>query len=288
MSDTLSGYLDRYFRLNLKIRSEHSRNIYRLSLLNLQGIVGREPTLLDLTDDNIVLMMRGLLDSGLAIATVNERRARIHALWTWLAKRGIVPTWPTTPPLDEPHRSPRAWSREELVKLLVMCRQQRGWIAGVPAGIWWASLHLALWDSAERISALVACRWEHLQGEWLTIPAELRKGKHSDATYKLSHATLAALDEIRSPARELIWPWPKHPTYLWDTYRTMRQRAGLPTDSKSSFHRMRRSVATHFHAAGGNATEALGHSDPGVTRKSYLDVRQIDAQHPPDLLWPLE
>jgi integrase len=288
MAEPLSAHLERYFQLNLKIRSDHSRRIYKLALLNLGEAIGHVPALNDLSDDNVVLMMRRLLDSGLSVATVNERRARIHALWTWLAKRNVVNRWPTTPPLDEPMRIPRAWSRGDLVRLLAMCQAEVGWIGGVRASLWWTSLHLALWDSGERISALIGCRWEFVSDGWLHVPAELRKGKAADAVYKLAPATLAILDEIREPERGLIWPWPKNRTYLWDRYRTMRRRHGLPDDPKSSFHRMRKSVATHFHAAGGNATDALGHSGPEVTRRSYLDPTLINEQKPADILFRID
>ena len=61
--------------------------------------------------------------------------------------------------------------------------------------------------------------------------------------------------------------------------------AGLPTDRKSKFHRMRRSVASHLHAAGHNATDALGHSSADVTRKSYFDPNIIGAVRPSALLF---
>jgi integrase len=47
---------------------------------------------------------------------------------------------------------------------------------------------------------------------------------------------------------------------------------------------MRRSVASHYEAAGGNATELLGHSSRSVTL-AYLDPRIVPQQHAVDLLF---
>ena len=50
---------------------------------------------------------------------------------------------------------------------------------------------------------------------------------------------------------------------------------GLPSDRRHKFHAMRRTVASFYEAAGGNATELLGHSTRDVTRTHYLDPRVV-------------
>lgn len=140
------------------------------------------------------------------------------------------------------------------------------------------------WDSGERIGALLQAEWSHLSGEWLTLPAEIRKGGRQDRAYKLAADTLAILGSIRRPQRKLILPWPFHHTTLYNHYRRIRRRAGLPYDRRSGFHRIRRTVATFFEAAGGNATELLGHSDRRVTR-GYLDPRLLKQPQAIDLLF---
>jgi integrase len=42
------------------------------------------------------------------------------------------------------------------------------------------------------------------------------------------------------------------------------------------FHAMRRTAASHFAAAGGDASHFLGHSSPRITEKYYLDPRIAD------------
>ena len=89
---------------------------------------------------------------------------------------------------------------------------------------------------------------------------------------------------IEKPKRELIFPWPNCLTYLWDSYKKILIRADLPHDYKSKFHRMRKSVASHFEAAGGNATALLDHSHRRTTEK-YIDPTICVRQHAVDLLF---
>lgn len=284
MSQDFVNHVDRYFVLNPKIRDEKTRRQYRYAFKDFATALGHSPTLADLNDDNVVTMMAFLQNKKLAPKTINERRGRINAFWSWLAKRGVLHTWPTTPPIPEPERTPVAWSPEQIAQLFRGCRQIPGTIDLVRACDWWYSLHLALWDTGERITALVQCRWEYLEGEWLVIPAEVRKGRKKDMSYALHPDTLAAIDVIRDTSREMIWPWPYCEVYIWSRYRTLRQQFGLPTDRKSSFHRMRKSVATHFEAAGGNATDLLSHTSRKVTM-SYLDPRFVKPPQAKDKLF---
>lgn len=287
MNDLLSTHLERYFLCNPRIQSDQTRKVYRLALSRLEQVVGHPPVLDDLTDDNVAGVMQLLLREGRAAPTANERRDRLHAFWRWLARRGIVKLWPTTPSLPEPIRIPKAWSRDDLTRLIAACASQTGWIACVPAAKFWTTLHYVAWDTGERIGALIQAEWEHLQGEWLVLPAEIRKGKSADRAYKLSAPTLAALEEIRHPLRDLIWPWPYDPLYLWPRYKKLRHDAGLPTDRKSAFHRMRKSVGSWVKALGGNASDALGHMDPKTTA-AYLDPRIAGQQHSSDILFRID
>jgi hypothetical protein len=70
---------------------------------------------------------------------------------------------------------------------------------------------------------------------------------------------------------------------LWPAYTEILKRAGLPHDRKSKFHRMRRTVASFFEAAGANATALLGHSARSVT-EGYLDPRLVRTPQPSELL----
>lgn len=279
MNGTLQHTIETYYYPNNPaIRSGKTKRQYTYALADFAAALGRTPTIADLTNDAISAMLAHMSNRGLKAKTANERAGRMLALWRWLYERRKVDTLPLAQELPEPRKIPVAWTRAELAVLITACGYAPGMIEGLPASWWWLSLHYVLWDSGERIGALIQSRWEWVsrddQGRtWLTIPAEARKGQAEDRTYQLSPESVAWLHTIQRPKRDLIWPWPYAESYLWIAYRRLRRRAGLPTDRNSSFHRMRRSVASHFEAAGGNATVLLGHSDRKVTRQSYLDPR---------------
>ena len=71
------------------------------------------------------------------------------------------------------------------------------------------------------------------------------------------------------------------------TYRRMGRimlRAGLPDSREFKFHAIRKSTASHYEAAGGNATKLLGHSSRKVTQ-TYLDPRIVQTTPAVDLLF---
>ena len=191
--------------------------------------------------------------------------------------------FPDVSPEPVPQRAPLAWSIDELQRLLDACDRMPGQLGSIPWPAYWRALILVAYDSAERIGALMQLEWHWLQGEWLHVRAEARKSRRRDMVYRLSPETLAALEAIRSPRRPLIFPWPLGKTYLWKKFGEVLKLAGLDSGPKSKFHRLRRTTASHYAAAGGDATQLLGHSDPRVTQK-YLDPRVTSPKQPSEVL----
>lgn len=277
----------KYIPNNLKIRTEATIYQYGCAFKDFRDYLRREPLLADLTDDNLVGMMRMMLDRGCAPRTVNERAGRIRAAWNWLARRRIVEQFPTVQNLRETKRTPKAWTREQLALLMEECDVQGGRIAGVPARLWWKALHLVLFDTGARIGEILALRWEwiDLATGYVDIPAEVRKGGEKDACYQLHAETLATLAAIHLPHGELVFAWEKTESMLYIRYKRILKAAGLPHDRKSKFHRMRKSVASHLQAGGHNASQALGHSSAEVTRESYLDPHVVGMVSPSAVLF---
>jgi integrase len=130
-------------------------------------------------------------------------------------------------------------------------------------------------------------RWEHvdLEGGWLCVPCELRKGKGEDKVFRLAGDTMLALARIRRNSSDFVFPWPYTKSSLWPRYAQLLKAAGLPHDKRSKFHRMRRTVASYFEAAGGDATVLLGHSARAVTTKHYIDERIVKPKQAAELLF---
>lgn len=93
-----------------------------------------------------------------------------------------------------------------------------------------------------------------------------------------------SLQTIHRERNTRVFPWPYTDTYLWRKYEALLNRAGLPSDRAHKFHCVRKSVASYFEAAGGNATELLGHSSRRITRR-YLDPRVVSPPQASDVLF---
>lgn len=247
-------------------RSQYVRNIGKLRAL----LAGREPALEDLTDANLAKLQSDLLKRGRSPATANKVFSQLRAIWDYAARRGLVTVYPTLGKIPEYKRAPIAWNRQQLAALFAAIRRTPGRICGLRAAEWWQALHAVLWDTGLRIGATLKLEWSDLDfhaGE-VICRAEYQKQK-ADQRFKLHPDTLAMLTLIRRKDGP-IFPWPTSRENLYDHYTRLLKKAGLPHDRRSKFHRMRRSVASWFEAAGGNATELLGHSSRKVT-EAYLD-----------------
>ena len=286
--DTLWGIcLAKYFPSNLRIRCEATRLQYGYAMKDFRDFLRHDPTPADLDDDVLSAFIASLVRKGLAIKTANERAGRIASLWTWLAKRNVVKTFPTFSKLREPRRTPKAWTQEEIGKLFRSCDTEGGHVAGIKARSWWTALHYVLWNTGARLGEILSIRWEwvNLTTGAVHIPGEFRKGGLNDAFYRLSLEALEVLEEIREPIRELVFPWDRSPTMLWLRYKKILERAGLPTKRGDMFHKLRRSVASHMEAAGHSSTRALGHASAETTRKSYLDPEIVSSIGPASVLF---
>lgn len=288
---TLRDLLDRYVSENLISASDRTVQKHEIAIRHLKKTLGRDPLLDDLTNATVARMMHRLAENGLETSSVNGYRAKIHALWAWACRQGWLAVWPGTRKLKEPKKMPVAWSPKELAILWAALENQPGYVSGIPASLWWRVYHLVAWDSGGRHGERMALRWEHftdLDAGRGIFPASIRKGKAGDIQFDLHPFTVELVKQIRTFGQPFVTPWaPLDPDYFWLFYTNLLKSAGLPADRAHKSHCLRRSVATHLIAAGaarGDASRALGHSDPAVLDR-YIDQRQIPQKKPHDLLF---
>ena len=273
-----------YEPLRLISASEHCRYQYGRNIKLLSEVIGRAAALADLTDDNLARVVAVLLKRGRSPATANKTFSQLRALWELAAKRGLVGTYPTMRKIPEYKRVPVAWNRQQLAALFSALRTTQGRIAGLRASEWWLALHCLLWNTGLRIGTALKLRWSDVdwQAGEVIARAEIQK-QRADQRFRLHPDTMAILTLIRRQEGE-IFPWPQSRASLWDAYDRILRRADLPHDRRSKFHRMRRSVASWFEAAGGDACSLLGHSSRKVT-EAYLDDSIVPRPHACDRLW---
>lgn len=257
--------------------------LHQFGVAQFGKTLGAVATTDHLTDANLSRHAGRRIAEGRSRATVNAEFCKLLALWRFAAKQRYVEKWPTVKAPRMPERAPLAWTQAELARVFAAV-QLAGPVGDVPGYRWWGALHACLWDTGERITAMLALEWSgvDLEGLSLLIPAEHRKGQTCDRVYRIAPDTAERLDKL--PRDRPPFHWPYCLGTLWGRYKRLLARAGLPDDRRSKFHRMRRSTASHYEAAGGNATELLGHSSRKVTRL-YLDPRVCGPPAAVDLLF---
>lgn len=262
--------------------SQRTVRLYEFSLTAWSRTLGREPTLDDLNEVDVARFL-SRRQRDVSPATAAKDRAHLVAMWSFAFKRGLVSTAPEVRRITVPERVPEAWTAEEFRRLLAAATLEQTTIAGIPARHWWRAVLLLAYDTGERCAAIMALRWADVRENDVIFRAETRKGGRRDIARPFGDSTGLALDQIREPRRDLVFPWDRHPSYLWGRLGIILKRAGLPNDRRCKFHRIRRTTASFYAAAGGNATALLDHSSPAVTRR-YLDPRIVGGLSAPSVL----
>jgi integrase len=273
---TLEQLFDVYKNKQLRFKSENTVRLYRHTLKSFSLTLGRTPTIHDLDSDVIELHMERIIRKGGSPASANKDRGQLLALWRFAAAKRIVEQWPTIAMMKEPEIVPMGWLANEAASLLSACDKAVGHIAEVPARLWWSGLVSVLLDTGERIGAVRPLKKHHVQSNYLLVPAAFRKGQRRDRLYSLQPSTVEVLQKVAKANTEddQLFPWDRTETYIYKRFNVILKAAGLPTDRRSKFHRLRRTVASVVTAAGGDATAALDHASPKTTKK-YLDPRIV-------------
>lgn len=287
MPQTVRDFYDRYYLpLKLRGKSPNTKRLYDITIRTFDKFLCRPATLDDFDDDTVSRLLAWIVDRKRSPATANKIRSQVIALWGLAARKRMVEKFPDVALEIEPKRIPRAWTVDELKRLFVACLEEPGFIAGVPANLWWFGLHLTGWDTGERIYPLRSLRWEwiSLDTGQVIIPAEFRKGRRSDGRYLLHNETIDVLRRILVPIRAEVFPWPWSYTLIYRRYATIQHRAGLPVGRKFRFHCLRKSVASHGKLAGLDPKELMGHLD-GRTTAKYLDPNICGQQSASEVLF---
>jgi integrase len=253
---------------------------HEIVLRHLDRFLQRPAVVTDLEEDTITHFAAWLVsERKQSPPTVNKSLSKLRAQWAMYNRRGLVSTCPEDlPKLREPKRLPEGYRLETFERLLSHALETRGQVAGIAASRWWYTLLLTMYDTGLRIGATLALRWDavDLYSGTILAAAETQK-QFADQIFMPAPETIALLKEFRFPPREVVFPWPEARSRMYDRFKELLERAGLPSGRRHKFHKLRRTTASHIKAAGGNATEHLGHSSPRVT-EGYIDERIAGAR----------
>ncbi|TWU39161.1 site-specific tyrosine recombinase XerD [Novipirellula aureliae] len=282
----LLDFLNEHYRpTRLVGKSINTVRLYRHSINAFSRWLGRAAVLGDLNNKTVSdFLYWSLENTELAAATVEKDRSQLCVLWTFAAKRGWLKEFPEINAIPCPKRVPDAWSDDEMVQLMEACESAPGRIGKVDANKYWPALVSFIYDTGERISATLALERQYLEADgWVTIRGEHRKGKTRDKRFRLRPITLERIDSIKVFGQKNVFFWPYNYDYIFTRFGKILETAGLPNNRRNKFHKIRRTTASNFEAAGGNATALLDHSHRRTTL-AYLDPRVIKETHPADIV----
>jgi len=269
----------------LKNLSDRSVKMYESTLDRFRDFLGHEPTVDDLDDLTAAKFIRwrqstvhdprrGLISP----ASLAKDSAHLRSLWTWLAKKrwrrsdGELIEFPDYARPRVPKPVPKAYKAEELARLVEAARHRRGLVAGKPAAWYWTTKLQAMFQTGERIGAILAIRWAQvdLERHTLTFLAATRKGHRETITRPISPALSRILATQQGQPAERVWGWLDDRKIL-SCYASLRVLCRCAGVEYKPFHAIRKATASYLKRAGISAKKQLGHSSEEMAENHYYD-----------------
>jgi len=182
-----------------------------------------------------------------------------------------------------------AYTAEELSALVRAARHRKGAVAGTPAAWYWLTKLQAMFQTGERIGAVLAIRWREVDLErcTLTFLAATRKGRQETITRSITPELARMMATQKGPPDALVWPWLEDRKILscYASLKILCRSAGVPYHP---FHSIRKATASYLKLAGKSAKKQLGHSSEEMAETHYYDERITGVESALDFLPPLD
>lgn len=286
----------------LKNLSDRSVAMYESTLDRLRDHLGREATIDDLDDLVVARFLRWRAVTPqcsrgvISPASLAKDSAHVRTIWNWCAKKrmkrgnGELLEFPDYARPRVPKPRPVAYTVEELQRLVAAAKHRKGYvIPGLPACWYWPTKLIAMFQTGERIGAILAIRWGEVDLDrcTLTFLAATRKGHRETITRAISPELARMMRPQQRAADALVWPWLEGRRLLscYASLKVLCRVAGVPYHP---FHSIRKSTASYLKRAGKSAKTQLGHSSEEMAERHYYDERITGVESALDFLPPLD
>ena len=275
--------------------------MYLATLARFRDFLGREPVVDDLDDLTVAKFIRWRRITQhskwklISPASLAKDSAQIRTLWNWLAKKrwkrsnGELIDFPDYARPRVPKPVPKAYKADELAKLVEAARHRKGLICGKPACWYWTTKLQAMFQTGERIGAVLELRWSEVDFErhTLTFLAATRKGHRETITRPITPDLAKMLACQKGPPEARVWPWldDREPLSIYPSLKVLCRTAGV--DYKP-FHSIRKSTASYLKRAGISAKKQLGHSSEEMAETHYYDEEITGRESNLDYLPPID
>lgn len=258
---------------------EHALSLKPASLAQLRWSVAafdkhlkRTATITDLERLTVIGFLAAR-QQQVSAATTNKDRRGLLCLWRLAAELKLC-EWPIRlPRVKQPHKIPHTFTHDEMKRLIHAARH-------CEYASFWSSLLLAAYDTAARISALMACRIEDVCFTNRTIrlrPENSKTNTEQVLSIALDTAQAIAAHVLGRERSEIIWDFHHHPRRRFIHFRKLCADASVHLPKGACFHSLRRTTATLLCRELGlaQASNRLGHSSEAVTSK-YIDTSRLN------------
>jgi len=233
--------------------------------------------------------LQSLIDSGRSPATAATYRRMLRAVLRFGEREGYCGHY-ELPAVRVPRRAPRAWTADEVSRIVVAATTWPGTVGRHLACHWWPALLLTCYYSGARIGSIMAAEPFDWNPQHMTLT--LRHTKSSAAQVCRLHPQAAkAIARIYDPQAERLFVWPYHRRHLFTVCRRIVEAAGVPCPRRkfNLFHRLRRTALTYCWAVDPAVAQRQGgHSSAEITRRHYVDPRiAADGLCAADILPPI-
>ena len=275
--------------------------MYLATLARFRDFLGREPVVDDLDDLTVAKFIRWRRTTQhskwkmVGPASLAKDSAQIRTLWNWLAKKrwkrsdGELIDFPDYSRPKVPKPVPKAYKADELAKLVEAARHRKGLICGKPACWYWTTKLQAMFQTGERIGAVLELRWSEVDFErhTLTFLAATRKGHRETITRPITPDLAKMLACQKGAPGERVWPWldDREPLSIYPSLKVLCRTAGVPY---KPFHSIRKSTASYLKRAGISAKKQLGHSSEEMAETHYYDEEITGRESNLDYLPPID
>jgi integrase len=204
---------------------------------------------------------------------VQKDKVMLAAAWNLAARKRWVAEFPELPRIRVPKSIPtgRAYTADDVAKLIRRARHRKGRTGGKPSAWWWATIIYMAYCTGERATALMSLRWGEidLERRRVVFKGETRKGQTHDIERDFTADLAAMLALKQGQPEDMVWPWDRCKGSLWTSLKLLCRLAGV---QYRGFHGLRRTRASYAALAGGTAaaTQVLDHSDPKLQER-YVD-----------------
>jgi integrase len=244
---------------------------YRYAAKSISDWAGKPFAVQQLEPDAFNRWLRDLQEGSLAPDTVANRRRHLLALWRAAAERHLCEEPPRRlRPVKIPYKPPRAWTVDEIRRLLEVTNKLRRTRQGkIPRNVWWTLAVRIAWESGMRLTDILRLKAEDIQADGLVVFGQSKTARPT--IFRLTPITMEMLAEsLKTHPRKLACPWPSTKESFRRQFTLIVGKAGI---RKGSWKWIRRSSATDVEkSCPGAGASHLGHAHGStIAAKHYID-----------------